>query len=155
LKNEHHFIFGNNIADSVTNPFNLPATSGKKLYLNAQKAFLKNNTYGWFLKGIKYCPSSSINLRHIDFTNGSYLIYGSDTLIHSTQRVNASISFASRQNYYCSIKPLTTPSSADSVKFYLADVERGIDMIALIKGSQDTLPSRYDSIHKNYTSVSI
>jgi hypothetical protein len=33
------------VADSVTNPFNLPAFTTKKLYLNAQKAFVKHNTY--------------------------------------------------------------------------------------------------------------
>ncbi|MFZ4797404.1 MAG: T9SS type A sorting domain-containing protein [Bacteroidia bacterium] len=142
----HFTRWDGNIADSITNPFNLPSQTTSKLKLNAQKAFIINHTYGESRYGYKYCPVSSTNIKHASFSNGTYLKFKDFVIISSTKSVDASISFSGRQMYLCSIKPLVTPNSADSVKFHLADVGRGVEMLALIKGSQDTIPSRYDSL---------
>ena len=142
----HFTRWDGNIADSVTNPFNLPSQTTYKLKLNAQKAFIINHTYGESRYGYKYCPVSSTNIKHASFSNGTYLKFKDSIIISSTKAIDASISFSGRQLYLCSIKPLVTPNSSDSVKFHLADVGRGVEMLALIKGSQDTIPSRYDSL---------
>lgn len=143
-----HFHFARwegGIADSVTNPFNLPAHSNIKLYLDAKKAFVKHNTYAENMQGYKYCPSSFINTRYASIENGSYLKYNDTFLIKSTIQADISMGFFRRQEYTCTVTPLSTPSSADSIQFYLADVGRGVEMIALTQ-STDTLPSRYDSL---------
>jgi hypothetical protein len=142
----HFTRWDGNIADSVTNPFNLPSQTTYKLKLDAQKAFIINHTYGESSYGYKYCPVSSTNIKHASFSNGTYLKFKDSIIISSTKAIDASISFSGRQMYLCSIKPLVTPNSADTVKFHLADVGRGVEMLALRTGSQDTIPSRYDSL---------
>ncbi len=133
-----------NIADSAVNPFNLPNQSNQKLYFDAGKIFLSHHTLAYMGQGYKYCPPSYSHFRNADITNGSYLIF-EDTLFLSNIPVDFSWTISTRQTYACSIKPLTTPSSTDSICIKLPDVARGIDMMA-ITSTEDTLHGRYDSL---------
>ncbi len=144
-----HFHFARwegGIADTLTNPFNLPTQSNIKLYLNAQKAFIKHNTYAKNIQGYKYCPASYINIKYVSLDNGSYLKFNDTFLIKSPILMNAYLGFQSRYSYIANITPLATNTTADSIEIYLADVGRGKDMVALTVGTYDTLPSRYDSL---------
>jgi hypothetical protein len=117
------------------------------LYFDAGKIFLSHHTLAYMGQGYKYCPPSYSHFRNADITNGSYLIF-KDTLFLSDIPVDFSWTISTRQTYACSIKPLTTPSSTDSICIKLPDVARGIDMMA-IASTEDTLAGRYDSL-SNY-----
>jgi hypothetical protein len=141
-----------NIADSASNPFNLPNQSNKKLYFNGQKLFVNYHTLSYMGKGYKYCPPSYANFRTVKVDNGSYLIFN-DTLFLSTILLDFQSTIIGRQTYSCLINPLTTATASDTIIIKLPDVGRGVEMIAIASGN-DTIPSRYDSL-SNYFYMSI
>jgi hypothetical protein len=141
----HYARFNGMEQDSVQNPFNLPNQSDKWVQLDAQKAFLRNQTMAMAHGGFKYCPPSYLNLRYASITNGSYVKFNDTFLIHSSIPVNAALGFSGRYSYLGNIKPITNPSDLDSIRFYLADVGKGVDMIALDFLTRNELGCRYDS----------
>jgi hypothetical protein len=141
-----------NIADSASNPFNLPNQSNKKLYFNGQKLFVNYHTLSYMGKGYKYCPPSYANFRTVKVDNGSYLIFN-DTLFLSTILLDFQSTIIGRQTYSCLINPLTTATASDTIIIKLPDVGRGVEMIAIASGN-DTIPSRFDSL-SNYFYMSI
>lgn len=68
-----------------------------------------------------------------------------DTLIFSDKLITFSAWLNGRHNYTCSVTPLETPTSTDSIKIKLSDVSPGVEMVA-IASNDDTLPGRYDSL---------
>lgn len=145
-----HFHFtrwDGNVADSVSNPFNLPSHSTYKIKLDAQQAFVKRNTLAFNANGYKYCEPTYANIRYVSINNGTYIRYRDSNLIASTIPVDASIGFTKRYTYTAHIKALSTPASTDSITLFLPDVGRGVDMVAL-KPNMDTIPGRYDSLTK-------
>ncbi|MES2653951.1 MAG: T9SS type A sorting domain-containing protein [Bacteroidota bacterium] len=143
----HYTRWDGNVADSVSNPFNLPSHSTYKIKLDAQKAFVKRNTLAFNANGYKYCEPTYANIRYISINNGTYISYRDSDLIASTIPVDASIGFSKRYTYIGRIKALSTPSGTDSITLFLPDVGRGVDMVAL-QPNMDTIPSRYDSLTK-------
>ncbi|MES2382536.1 MAG: T9SS type A sorting domain-containing protein [Bacteroidota bacterium] len=145
-----HFHFtrwDGNVADSVSNPFNLPSHSTYKIKLDAQQAFVKRNTLAFNANGYKYCEPTYANIRYVSINNGTYISYRDSDLIASTIPVDASIGFTKRYTYTARIKALSTPAGTDSITLFLPDVGRGVDMVAL-QPNMDTIPSRYDSLTK-------
>jgi len=135
-------------ADSLSNPFNRANQAFDYLFFDGPKLFLENHTLSYMGVGFGYCPPSYINLRKFIAYNSSYLIF-KDTLFHSTIGLDFDYSVTGKNNYTCQISTKTTPSSTDTLKLKLPEVGRGIDMVALIAGTKDTLHGRYDSL-SNY-----
>ncbi len=135
--------------DSLTNPFSLSYQANHVLKFDAKRVFIQYNTIDNSRDGYKYCPPSYANIRHASISNGT-MLYLNDTikLIEASAPVSASISMKGRYYYKSTINPL---SSTGTVKFYLPDVGRGIDMEATITGSDNPLSGGYDSLSKVLT----
>ncbi len=135
--------------DSLVNPFSLSYQTNHVLKFDAKRVFIQYNTIDNSRDGYKYCPPSYANIRHASISNGT-MLYLNDTikLIEASAPVSASISMEGRYYYKSTINPL---SSSGTVKFYLPDVGRGIDMEATITGSDNPLTGGYDSLSKVLT----
>jgi len=159
----HYSRWDGMVTDSVINPFNLNGQSNNWLFLNAENSFIKYSFDSKINAGFKYCPPSYINLIYANIKNGSYIKYKDTFLIESSIPVNADIEFSGRFSYYASVKPLSVPNDLDSIRFYLADVGKGVDMVALDFLTRNELGCRYDSfsntiaikIPANFTNIII
>ncbi len=135
--------------DSLINPFGLAYQSNHVLKFDAKRVFIQYNTIDNSRDGYKYCPPSYANIRQASISNGTKL-YLNDTikLIDASAPVSASITMEGRYYYKSTINPLT---ATGTVKFYLPDVGRGVDMEATIAGSDNLLSGGYDSLSKVLT----
>jgi hypothetical protein len=132
-------------ADSLQNPLARHNTINKTLYFNGSTIFLESHTLEKVNKDFRFCPSANIRIRNYFSREGSYLILD-DTLYHSSIPLNFEYDFLGKDKFQCRLTNLATPSSTDTLKIKLTGVTRGLDFIALIDNTRDTLHGRFDSI---------
>jgi hypothetical protein len=134
--------------DSIINPLGMASVQEKKLLFNARKIFLEYHTLDFMLKRFGYCPPSYAHIRRY-FAKDSKLLNLDDTLFCSPISIDFDFIISGKERYTCQISTKETVNALDTIKIKLPEVGRGIDMVALIAGTKDTLHGRYDSL-SNY-----